>query len=92
MGPLDLLNHLLNFVAPALWLAVLVTLVARLFMKKRPVAPAFYAQVAINSVACVMLLALGLWFFGRDGKMSTYTAMAVVCATSQWVMLRGWRA
>ena len=92
MGPLDLLNHLLNFVAPALWLAVLVTLVARLFMKKRPVALAFYAQVAINFVACVMVLALGLWFFGRDGKMFTYTAMALLCATSQWVMLRGWRA
>jgi hypothetical protein len=92
MGPLELLNHLLNFVVAAFWLAVLVTLVARLFMKKRPVAPAFYAQVAINFIACVMVLALGLWFFGRDGKMATYTAMALLCATSQWVMLRGWRA
>ena len=87
-----LLNHLLNFVAPALWLALIVTLVARVFIRKRPVAPDFYAQIAINFIVCVMVLAMGLWFFGRDGKMATYTAMALLCATSQWVMLRGWRA
>jgi hypothetical protein len=91
MGPLDLLNHLLNFLAPALWLAVLVTLVVRIFMKKRPVAPVLYAQVAINLIVCVVVLLLGLWFFGHDGKMLTYTGMALVCATSQWFMVRGWR-
>lgn len=87
-----LLNHLLNFVAPALWLALIVTLVARIFIRKSPVATALYAQIAINFIVCVMVLAMGLWFFGRDGKMATYTAMALLCATSQWVMLRGWRA
>ncbi|MEO8120432.1 MAG: hypothetical protein ABI606_14085 [Rhodoferax sp.] len=92
MGPLDLLNHLLNFLAPAVWMAVLVTLVARIFMKKRPVAPALYAQAAINLIVGVTMLVLGLWFFGHDGKMATYTGMALLCATSQWFMLRGWRA
>jgi hypothetical protein len=91
MGPLDLLNHLLNFVAPALWMAVAVTLVARFFMKKKPVAPSLWAQSAINFVVSVAVLALGLWFFGHDGKMATYTGMALLCATSQWLMLRGWR-
>lgn len=92
MGPLDLLNHVLNFLAPALWLALLVTLAARVFMKKRPVAPALYVQLAINFVVCAVVLVLGLWFFGRDGKMTTYAGMALLCATSHWVMLRGWRA
>lgn len=91
MGPLDFLNHLLNFVAPALWMAVLVVFVARVFMKKRPAAPVLYAQVAINLIVSVSVLALGLWFFGHDGKMATYTGMALACATSQWLMLRGWR-
>lgn len=91
MGPLDLLNHLLNFLAPALWVAVLVALAARIFMKKRPVASALYAQVAINFVVGAAVLVLGLWFFGHDGKMATYTGMALLCATSQWFMLRGWR-
>ncbi|MDO9199376.1 hypothetical protein [Rhodoferax sp.] len=91
MDPLDLLNHLLNFVAPALFVAVLVTLSARMFMRKSPVAPVLWAQSAINFIVCVAVLALGLWFFGRDGKMLTYLGMALLCATSQWVMLRGWK-
>ncbi|WP_296448471.1 hypothetical protein [Rhodoferax sp. UBA5149] len=92
MGPLELLNHLLNFLAPALWLAVLVTLAARFFMKKRPVALSLYAQTAINFVVSGAALALGLWFFGHDGKMATYAGMMLLCATSQWLMLRGWKA
>ena len=92
MGPLDLLNHLLNFFAPALWLAAVVTLVARLFMRKQPVALTLYGQAAINFIVCAVVLWLGLWFFGHDGKMTTYTGMALLCASSQWLMLRGWRA
>ena len=92
MGPPDLLNHVLNFVAPAFWMAVLVTLSARVFMKKRPAVLAGWAQSAINFAVSVAVLALGLWFFGRDGKMLTYMGMALFCATSQWLMLRGWRA
>jgi hypothetical protein len=92
MGPFELFNHLLNFAAPAAWLAVLVTLLARQFIKKRPVALTIPTQVAINFAVAVGALVVGLLFFGRDGKMLTYTGMALVCATSQWVMLRGWRA
>ena len=92
MGPLDLLNHLLNFLAPALWMAVLVTLVTRLFMRKKSVAVSFPRQIVINFVSAVGVLVLGLWFFGHDGKMATYSGMALLCATSQWLMLRAWRA
>jgi hypothetical protein len=91
MGPLDLLNHLLNFVAPAAWVAVVVTMVARIFMKKRPVAQSLQAQIAVNFAVCLVALVLGLVVFGRDGKMATYAAMALLGASSQWVMLRGWR-
>jgi hypothetical protein len=92
MGPLDLLNHLLNFFAPAMGVALLVTLAARVFMKKRPVAPALYAQAAINFVVCAAALMLGLWFFGHDGKMATYSGLVLVCTSSQWFIVRGWRA
>lgn len=92
MGPLDLLSHLLNFLAPALWMALVLPLAARLFMKKRPPALTLWVQAAIDFIVGGVVLALGLWFFGRDGKMATYTAMALLCATSQWLMLRGWRA
>lgn len=91
MGPLDLINHLLNFMAPAVWVAVVVTLLTRFFMPKKAVALPLQRQVAINFVVCLAALTLGLLLFGRDGKMATYASMALLGATSQWVMLRGWR-
>lgn len=92
MGLLDLLNHVLNFVAPALVLALLVTLAARLFLKKERASLSLSAQTAVNFVVNVTVLLLGLWFFGRDGKMVTYMGLVLACATSQWLMRRGWRA
>ena len=89
MGLPDLLNHLANFAAPALWMAVVVSLLARLFMKKVALAQALPAQAAINFIVCLTVLVLGLWWFGRDGKMVTYAVMTLACATSQWAMLRG---
>ncbi len=91
MGPFDLLNHVLNFIAPAAWVAVMLGLSARIFMEKRPVALALKAQVAINFVVCLIALVVGLLVFGRDAKMATYAAMVVLGATSQWLMLRAWR-
>ena len=92
MGPLDPLNHLANFAAPALWMAVTVSLVAKFLMKKVVETPGCLAQAAINFIVCLTVLVLGLWWWGRDGKMATYAVMAVACATSQWVMLRGGKA
>lgn len=91
MSPLDFLNHLLNFAAPAAWMAVVMSLVARLVRGKAPAARSLSGQMLVNFVVCLGTLGLGLWFFGRDGKMVTYLAMAVLCASSQWVMARGWR-
>ncbi len=91
MGPLDFLNHLLNFLAPALWMAVLMHWFARLFMKKQAGALSAWAQVAINFIVSGFTLVLGLWFFGHDGKMATYAGMAMLCASSQWWMQGLWR-
>ena len=91
MSPFDLLNHLLNFVAAAAWVAVVVSAMAWVFMPKRALAQSRSAQVAINFVVCLAVLFIGLLLFGRDGKMATYAAMVLLGATSQWVMLRGWR-
>lgn len=88
MGPLDIFNHLLNFMAPAVVVGVGLALIARIFIRKVPLAHSLQAQAAINSVAGVVALALGLWFFGRDGKMASYAAMVLAVATSQWVLLK----
>jgi hypothetical protein len=91
MSALDIAFHLLNFVAPALAVGVALTLVTRLFMRNRPLALSFVAQAAINSVAGVIVLVAGLAYFGNDGKMATYCALVLVCASSQWILSKGWR-
>jgi len=88
MGALALLNHAINFLAPALWLALLVPLLARVFMKKRPAALTLSAQIAINFVIGCGVLIAGLVLFGRDGKMLTYLGLVVMAATTQWWLQR----
>jgi len=92
MGPLAMLNHALNFAAPALWLALWMPLLARIFIRKKPVAIALPVQVAIHLIVGLVTLALGLVVFGRDGKMLTYLALVLLMGTSQWVMFKGGRA
>ena len=91
MGPLDQIYHLANFLAPAFAVGVALALVGPLFIKNSSVAPVFTAQAAINFVAGAAALGLGLWFFGRDGKMASYAVLLVVAATSQWAGGRSWR-
>ena len=90
MGPLDVSIHLLNFAAPAVFVAALTALLGRLLWSKRPSALMWWSQLAINFAVCLAASAFGLWFFGRDGMMATYGALVLGCATSQWVMMRGW--
>ena len=86
-----LLGHLFNFAAPALFLALLLALGGRFVGPKGASNLPWYAQAAINSiVGCAVLLA-GLWWLGRDGRMLTYAALVLACASSQWLLQRGWR-
>ena len=91
MPPLALIDHLLNFVAPAFFLALMLVLAARWLLRRQAGAPAFWAQLAINFMAGVAVLAIGLGYFGRDGKMATYAALVGVCGTVQWLLAGGFR-
>lgn len=91
MGPIDLLIHLLNFVAPAVALAVLLAGAGRALLGRESALLGWWFQVAVNAGVGVLVLTGGLWLFGRDGKMATYTALVVAAAASQWLLLRGWR-
>ena len=91
MGPLDLLIHCLNFVAPAVFTGFALAWLARLLLRNKSAKLSVHAQAAINSVAGTVVLAMGLWLFGRDGKMATYAALVAVCAASQWAAGRHWR-
>ncbi|MBS0454762.1 MAG: hypothetical protein JSS14_25980 [Proteobacteria bacterium] len=90
MSPFDLTIHLANFALPALFVAVVLGLGGRLVMGKG--APlALWKQVGINFVAALVVLAGGLAYFGRDGMMATYAALAVVCGVLQWLLAGGLR-
>ena len=86
MGVLALLNHVLNFLAPALWLAVCLPLLARWGVKKRK--PRLLTQFVLMLVVGAVTLGAGLVLWGVDGKMLTYLALVVVCASTQWLLLR----
>jgi len=91
-----LTNHLLNFMAPAAFVAVLLVLLPRLFpgffKSKKPLTQAVWVQLAIVFAAGMTVLVAGLLIFGHDGKMLTYAALVLVAALCQWVLLRGWKA
>jgi hypothetical protein len=91
LNPLDLARHLLSFIAPALVVAMVVSLAARLVLPRGVVPMRWWASFAIDFVAGVVVLAAGLWFFGHDGKMATYAALVLVVATCQWLIGRAWK-
>lgn len=86
-----LVNHLLNFAAPALAVAVLLVLASHVFMRNLAKNAGWIAPLAINfAVGCGVLVA-GLVLGGHDGLMLTHAALVLTCASSQWLWLRAWR-
>ena len=91
MSPLDFLNHLLNFIAPAFFVALLLALLARWLVGTGGKAVGLGRQLLLNTGAGVLVLVAGLVVWGRDGRIGTYAALVLVCGTVQWALLRGWR-
>ena len=82
--------YLLNLVAPAGAVAVLMVLLGELFRgfsaSKAPVARSFTARIAIILIVNVGVLVAGLVIFGHDGKMLTYGALVLAAAVCQSMM------
>jgi uncharacterized membrane protein (DUF441 family) len=91
MGPLDLINHLLNFAAPAVFVGVFVAWVAPWVLGRGHGTGAFVLRAVVSSVAGVCALLGGLWFFGNDGKMASYLALIIATAASQFWLMRAYR-
>jgi hypothetical protein len=92
LGFFELLHHLLSFAAPALVVALVVTLAAPLVLPRTKAGPGWWLRLAINTVAGLAALAAGLWYFGRDGKMAAYAALVLAVASAQWLVARAWRS
>lgn len=89
-------NHLLNFVAPAAFVAFALVLLNRLpsliSRSKKPQAHSLWVQIAIVFIASALVLVIGAVVTDNDGRMATYAAMVVVAAVCQWIMVRGWKS
>jgi len=92
MGLIDMLNHVLDFTAPAAAVALFTTLVARWLVFGKLAMPGVRLVALTSFGVCLAVLSCGLWVFGRDGKMATYAAMVAACATAQWLLARGWKS
>lgn len=91
MGVIALLNHLINFALPALVVGLALPVLTRFMRMGRQAGASWWRQAGVNALAGLLVLVAGLWFWGQDGKLLTYLAMVVVCATSQWLMVGAWR-
>jgi len=86
MGLLLSVNHLLNFLAPALALALAVPLAGR--WTGSPVAwpRGYWRQCLLHLLLGLAALTAGIWLGGRDSMMASYAALVLVTATTQWGM------
>ena len=91
MDALDAVFHIAGFGAPALAVALLVALAARVIMPRQVAGRSWWVHAAINLIVGVVVLVAGLWYFGVDGKMATYGALVLAVATCQWVASRSWQ-
>jgi hypothetical protein len=89
MSPLDFLPHLASFLAPAAFLALVLPAASRLVLRRGQ--GSYWRQALLVFLAVTAVLAVGLWYFGRDGKMATYAAAVVAAGTVQWLAARAWK-
>jgi len=84
LNPLEAFWHLVNFLAPAVFVGVTLPLTARLlWWRELKGLRLRHAMVwAVGSAGAVLVG--GLIVFGRDGKMATYAAMVLACSVSLW--------
>jgi len=86
----QILDHLLNFLAPALWMALGMLLLGGLAVPG-PCRMAWPGRLALHVVAGTAVLVAGLVLTGQDGRMLTWAALVLVLATCEWGLRRGWR-
>ncbi|HEX6363038.1 MAG TPA: hypothetical protein VFZ93_08780 [Albitalea sp.] len=76
--------HFSNFIAPAAGIGLIASILAKLLWFRALGGVAWWRLWAWASASSLVVLVAGLVVFGRDGKMATYGAMVLACATSLW--------
>ena len=83
--------HVLNFVAPAFVLALLLVAASHLFWRPLAKPHGWLMPVILLFVVGCVVLTVGLVVLRRDGSMLTYAALVLVMASAHWGWLRAWR-
>ncbi len=84
MGVLDVVWHLLNFLAPAVGLGVLSAALAKLVWR-RDLRTVTWLRLALwSNAAAILALVGGLVVLGRDGKIASYAVMVLASALTLW--------
>ncbi len=81
----DVFWHLMNFVLPALVVSLGITLWGGFQFRRHKQVPWLWRWL-LNALAGVAVLVAGLVITANDGKMSTYGALVLVCATVEWAL------
>ena len=84
MGPLDAFWHVLNFIGPALGVALIATALAKLSWRRELAAVSWRRMAGWASCAGILALLAGLMVFGRDGTMLTYAGLVMASALALW--------
>ena len=81
----DVFWHVMNFALPAWVLALGITAWGS-FQFRRQAQIGWFWRWLLNALAGICVLVTGLVLTGHDGKMATYGALIMVCATVEWLM------
>ncbi|MDP4299796.1 hypothetical protein [Leptothrix discophora] len=84
MGFLDALDHLLNFLLPAVAVAALTAGLAKLLWRQALAGVAWQRLAGHAAAGGALALLAGLALQGRDGRMSTWLALVVANAVGLW--------
>ena len=83
-GVIQFFSHVLNFLLPAVAMALLVPSLARLVWWKALASAGWWRQVQWSAVLNVGVLVLGLVVLGRDGAIWTYAGLVLSSALVVW--------
>jgi hypothetical protein len=84
MGPLDVIWHVSNLFIPALLLGAVSAGAVKLVWWRELAAVRWLRLAGPAAAASACMVLAGLVFFGRDGRMATYSAMVLACALTLW--------
>jgi len=76
--------HVLNFYAGAVGIGFFASAMAKLLWRRELQGTSWWRLWLWASASAAVVALAGLVYFGRDGKMATYGAMALACAISLW--------